>query len=538
MIEALRLSGSAAPRSQRRGVFGRGWLKFLLYGVLLGTSVGSMANAKERSTSGKGNKLWRVYWSPHFELYSCNPDGESRELLHDFEVLRAVLCERFKLVERARLEFSIFYFNDPADLAEYRTGKQAPTASGAFYRRFPDRAVIALALSGDPTGVDKRRIYHEYIHHLFLTAGEELPMWMGEGLAELYAGFRLAGDQVEIGIPPTDRLDPGTVGKALPLETIFADNESPNIHGTEASDALIAESWALLDYWYCGSPGLASAADRFLRMARSQRGVTPSDQRTSFQENFGCDYPEMQEQVARYLRTGDYRSAKLKITAPRVARPETYGSDLPAKSDVGLRLEELAFRMNGSQVAKLALEDFSKRNPNDSRIWEILGAAALLQQDNAFARRCWEQAIAGGSRNPAVFRELGLMASRGWFQSFDAKFRLSPETVRELRALAQGAIALDPTQSASYELLAWVEAYADVPSTANVILVQQHVSSLRDKPRTLLALALVRLRLHRPEEAERVLDVLDSMEADAWTENAAKAVRAELSTAALKSLAP
>ena len=138
-----------------------------------------------------------------------------------------------------------------------------------------------------------------------------------------------------------------------------------------------------------------------------------------------------------------------------------------------------------------------------------MGTDYYYQGDLERARERWRQALTAGSKNPAVYYELMQIEWRRWFERFDYYFRMPDETAEELRALALESLAVAPRQAFAYELLAWVEASAVNPVLANVNTVQENVASVASPLRTLLALAMLRLRVDDLPTASKLLDAIE-----------------------------
>lgn len=495
------------------------WAAWLAGSALLGAEKETMVGVDDK---------WRYYRSPNFECYSRNTESESRGLLHNLELLRAVCLERFKFTERARLDVTVYYFRTVEDFRGYSPeiyGKN--NAFKGYYIARPDRAVISLAPSETVEGA-QRRIFHEYVHHLFKTAEEDPPAWYNEGMAELLAGIRIDGDSLEIGHPHAGRLRALRDEKLMPLQTLFGvTHQSPVFRANDHTGLFYAQSWALLHYWTCGDGKFPpDAAQRFIRVAGNKNTAAAADLQEVFKECFGIDYAEMERRLDRYVFSGTYRYSRGK--APTVVKEANYEMRPVPRDEIRVRLAELALRVNRAPLAKLQLLEAIEKNPTDPRPFEVLGVEAMADRDENGARDRWEQAVAAGTKNVAIFRELGLIESRAWFGQFDYNFRLPADRTERLRSRLQQSIEYAPQQSAAYEMLAWVEAFSEEPSIPNVNLVQAHFGGLKRKPRTLLALAFVRVRVNKPDDARVMLDQLDTMEADAWTARAAEIVRAKL----------
>ena len=69
---------------------------------------------------------------------------------------------------------------------------------------------------------------HEYTHLLIGQFHGSVPLWLNEGLAELYSTMRQDGDKMLVGIPPEGRGEVLVHEPWIPLETLLSvDSGSP-----------------------------------------------------------------------------------------------------------------------------------------------------------------------------------------------------------------------------------------------------------------------------------------------------------------------
>lgn len=461
-------------------------------------------------------KKWQHYQSPHFELYSRNSDGSSRELLHNLELLHALFFSTFRFAERRPAEVTVYYFQSDRELVAYKSANYAKDRElAAYYKALPDRSIIALSAEYDLRQT-QHIIFHEYIHHLFRATGEDPPVWYNEGMAELFSTIEIGSSGLILGKPLPGHVDRLAREDLLPLATLFAVDPQSSIYTQGQHTGLFyAESWALLHYSFFGKDGpTQERLDDFLRFAAAQRWKLDGSAglQAVFRQKVGIDYLAMEKLLERYVRTGRYAARKL--PQPKIAPPESYLQRAVSREEMRERLAELALRVNRDPRGKLALLQALEKNPANFRALESLGADALIDGDEITSRERWERAIAAGSRNPALYHEFALFEGRRWFSQFDYYFRLSEEKTEELRKLLLRSIECAPDQVVAYELLAWVEATAPAPKPVHVNLVQKHFPTLKEKHRTLLALALLRVRLGDPETALQLLADLEKMEPD------------------------
>jgi hypothetical protein len=484
---------------------------------------------------------WRHYRSPNFELYSTQLESESRALLHNLELLRAVVFERFKIVERTRLEVTVFAFAKPEHFQAYLSPQLAGRRVAAYYLARPDRAVICMGpgeverapvVAGPVTlftvtTPPRHVIFHEYIHHLFRATNQQPSVWFNESFAELLATIQVRRDRIEIGHANTATLARLQNEKLLPWETIFGARTVNAVYRDHGQSAMFyAQSWAFLHYLYFGEPKPpAEQVERFMRVMTDRRSAAKVEAAAYFRECFGYDFEELRRRVDKYVGNGKYRYGTQSL--PSIAAPSTYVIRKTEPAERRLRLAELAVRVQQSAAGKFVLLEAQQHSP-EPRVHEVLGSLALVEKDPSGATEHWQKAIDLGSRNIAIARELTLLEGRGLFARFDFDFRLPPEKAEQLRARLLASINQEPAQSAAYEMLALVEAFSAEPRAANVNLVQSHFKQLSEKQRTVVALAMVRVRLGNTAEAENFLAELGELPPDPVAAKIADAIRARL----------
>lgn len=458
---------------------------------------------------------WRHYQSPNFELYSRDSDTQSRELLNNLELLRATFFGMFKLVERRRLDVTVFLFDREKDFQAYLSNRLAKGANfSAFHVTNPDRALIVLGPANDRIAA-QQIIFHEYVHHMYRASGDDPPVWINEGMAELFSTLVVKSNGLEFGRPSGGRLDQFRSEEMMSLEHLFAvDHDSSVFRSGSHTGLFYAESWALMHYWYFGQSDIPAAkVAAFIEEASRKPMPSSADLRRRFQEIFGMDYPAMEKRLDNYTSSGRYVWRRSEL--PKVEPASGYVMRPVTAAEARLRMAELALRVNRSPQAKLVLLEAAQNGTPTPRPFEALGADALREGDESSARERWQQALDAGSTNPAIYRELGRIETRAWFPQFDLYFRLPPDRADRLRDLLRKSIDYSPQQTEAYEMLAWVEAFAPTPNIRNVNLAQSQYEWLTNQDLTLLALAIVR---HRVDDNPGALELLAVLEARSPTD--------------------
>jgi hypothetical protein len=471
---------------------------------------------------------WQYFQSPNFELYSANSTGDSRDLLEHMELLRAIFLETFKLSVRQPQPVTIYYFDRSADFEQYRPAVYRGDAEySGFCLNQADRTVITLAPARDEDTA-RQVIYHEYVHHLFRITEQNPPPWYNEGMAELFSSLEEDHGKLVLGQPVVGRVIDLRNGRMLPFAQLFATPyDSAVFRDSGHVGIFYAQSWALLHYCFFGVHQIPrEKVQVFLDAAGSPKAQEQPEQfRTVCREQLGYDYPGLLAELQRYIARGRF-SGRV-VPRPAIAAKSTYAVRSAPPEEMRERLAELSLRYTQAAYAKYVMLDLLGHR-RDVRLLELLGAIALQEGDERAARERWNEAVSIGSANAAIFRELARLETNQVFSEFNLDYQMPAERATYLRTLLTQSIACAPRQSQGYEQLAWVEAVAAVPSIANVNLVQRHFATLNDRPRTLLALVLVRWRVGDREDALGLLDQLDKMNPGPWVAYGAELTRARI----------
>jgi hypothetical protein len=354
-------------------------------------------------------------------------------------------------------------------------------------------------------------------------------MWYNEGTAEVLAGIQLDGNRVKIGTPLENSAAYLSIEKLLPLDQLFAADRTSRIYTDKHTGVFYAQSWALLHFWHFGKSGFSKdAVDRFLKIAGNRELAEATDLRKHFQQCFGIDYPEMLYRLKDYVRSGSYRYGTQPM--PEFAPSSAYVSRAVAADEIGVRLAELAVRVNRTPAGKLVLLNAMTDRQKDPRSFETLGTDAYLEGDVKSATERWEQALVAGSTNPAIIRELALIEGKQWFGDFNDSFRLPEDATARMRARLLRSIEMEPAQAAAYEMLSWVEAFAERPQPSNINRVIAQLKDMPDKKRTLIGLAAIMLRIGKPEAAVPMLNHVGTLRIDGSEAQAVSVLRERLAS--------
>lgn len=472
---------------------------------------------------------WRHYQSANFELYSRNSESESRDLLHNLELVRAVFFENFKLKPRRAVPMTVFFFSRDKYFDAYLPSPSRELDNiAAFYHSDLDRGTLLMAPTPSFEAA-QQLAFGCYTYHLFSLIDERPPLWYVRGMSGIFRNLELHSSYIGFGKPDAGQIRRLQQSSLLPADSLlFADSASPLYSSNRTHQVFVDQSWALLHYLYFGQHKIPrEQVERFIAfvLARSKDAGT-AQLREAAGATLGLDFAQLNRALDGYARNGRYGWSKLAV--PKVAAAKSFSQRPVPLAEIRLRLAELASRMNDSPMGKLTLLHAADDPAAEPRLHEALGASDYRAGNVDVAEERWSRAFARGTDNPAIFHELSMLEGRRKFQRFDLNYLLPEEAADRLRELLHRSIKAVPDQTTGYEMLAWVEATSKSPSIANINLVQSRFQDLRNKPRTLLALAVVRLRVDDRATALSMLDTLDKMQPDVATAYGAEITRARL----------
>lgn len=192
------------------------------------------------------SKRWTRLDSPNFTLFSSATERTTRSLARDLEELRAALKTLLPDAElHSPVPTWIYVFQHRVDFAPYRPiyDGRREEVDGYFLAHAHGNYV---AIDGDARSDPRRTILHEYLHEVERRNLPGLPLWLAEGLAEVYSSFATRGSEAIVGLPHRNH---GLLFRRQPLmplaELLAIGRGDRDYHRGAQRDMFYAQSWAL-----------------------------------------------------------------------------------------------------------------------------------------------------------------------------------------------------------------------------------------------------------------------------------------------------
>jgi hypothetical protein len=127
-------------------------------------------------------------------LYTDGSKGRAADILEHFERVRSFFLQTINPREAAGKP-RVVVLNSAKTFAAFVDRK----STVACYLGLPHRDLIVIGPAGKVA--DDQTITHEYLHLLVRQAGMRIPLWMNEGIAEVYSTLQPVGQKMRVGTP-------------------------------------------------------------------------------------------------------------------------------------------------------------------------------------------------------------------------------------------------------------------------------------------------------------------------------------------------
>jgi tetratricopeptide (TPR) repeat protein len=468
------------------------------------------------STPAETPPIIQQHWfearTAHFNIYSCGPTQEVARVGGRLEQFRdaysllagaeAVASPPIVVIAFATHEalepFLPLYQGKPANLA-------------AFFHRSSDENLIALSISGQG-GESLNSVFHEYTHLLLRHNDLFWPLWLTEGMADVYSTFETAGGHsVRIGHPLEQYVRLLEKQPLMSLQELFAvTHGSPGYNERDRQGMFYAESWLLTHYLMLGDNAVLKP--RFGQLtALLRQGQLPEQ---AFTNAFRITLPGMENLLRRYLERGRFEPLNLTVNAD-LSAPRSLAMRPISPVEACFRLGDLLMRVNRFDTARTFFEQGQKIAPKSPLPFEGFGLLAAEQKSSDEAARELRAALEHGSTSFLAHYVYAREKLRLSAQSGDNYSRIEGAEGAVIREELQKSLTLMPNFGPAHHLLGFfLLIQGDDLADAEKHL-QRAIQLEPENQAYLFSLAQVQIRKNEPDAARRTLEPLRLPYADA-----------------------
>lgn len=445
---------------------------------------------------------WLNLRSKNFNVISNADEGDTRQLLLKLEQFRFVFSKLVKTQNMAPI--TVVVFKNDGSFKPFKplyNGK--PKNIGGYFQQGRDENLIALNIAASelrPLAL----IFHEYTHYLTSRMQRPLPLWLNEGVAELYSSFEVDKTKVTLGTPIDNHVFFLREKKFLPIRSLFTVRHgSVEYNERDKQGVFYAQSWALAHYLMFGD-----------RMARQPQliefvnllGAGVADEE-AFTRAFKVTPEAMEKSLRDYIGRDSYTVVSLKMESTEGEKDITIKPLSEAESQY--YLGNLLLRSDRLDEAENYFKQAMALDATLATPYEGMGFAAMRRDKYAEAEEFFRQATERGSKNHLAYYYYAEAQHRRALQNAAAV--ITPEAAAQMTKITEAlrsSIKLAPDFAHSHALLAYVLLTGD----ANLDEGEQALkNAIRLEPQNRgfrLNLAQLQMRARKYDEAKKTLEPL------------------------------
>ena len=456
---------------------------------------------------------WFETRTDHFHIYSCGTPQAVFKLAGRLEQFCKAYGWLAGTQSIASPPIAVMAFPDHETLTPFLPLYQGQPANlAAFFMRGSDENLIVLSLPAADSGADDMAvIFHEYTHLLFRHNDRFWPVWLQEGMAEVYSTFATAGGSVTIAGPIAHHLELLKQTPLMPLSELFGvKHDSPQYNESSRQGIFYAESWLLAQFLVAGDqPALRARFGRYTELLRQGENAEEA-----FTNALRISLPGMAAQLQRYLANEVFVPIQLQV-AGNIAAPINLTTHTMTPVEIYFRLGDELLRINRLDTAGAFFDAAQKLAPASPLPYEGKGLLAVQSEDYNEALSELTTALQRGSTSFLAYfiyaRERYRLTANGG----DRYGPIKDEAAAEVSTDLQKSLSLMPEYAPAHELLGFFEMVQGGEPAETEKQLQWAIQLEPENDSYLFTLAQFQFRNGAAAEARQTLEPLLKANVDA-----------------------
>jgi tetratricopeptide (TPR) repeat protein len=323
-------------------------------------------------------------------MFTTAGEKKGRECILYFETVRQFFIDTRFVKNMAGAPVRIVAFRNEKEFRPYAPNEVAM----AFYAGGLDRDFIVMSDIGPeryPAAV------HEYVHLAFEHSGITLPLWLNEGMAELYSTLRPNGKKAVLGDVIPGRILEARNSRLLDLGTLISiGHDSPYYNERNHASIFYDESWALTHMLEVTTEYRPNFPVFFGAIAAG-KGTE-----AAFHKAYGKSLADVQNDLFAYIRGNDFKSLEASIQLEKSAEDPDVQPVSPWDADLVLA-EIMSSSENKAVLGRQMLERLIAEQPKRPEPPAILAELAFREGHSEEAIQMFAKASELGDANPEMY---------------------------------------------------------------------------------------------------------------------------------------
>jgi FimV-like protein len=400
---------------------------------------------------------------------------------------------------------TVILFRDDASFHPFKPLYQGRPANLAGFFQ-PGEDVNYIAISLDPSDRDPfSTAFHEYVHLHVRDNIPGAPLWLNEGLAELYGSLKFSSGEALIGAPLMPYIRLLREQELLPLNTLLSiGTNSPHYNEDDKTGVFYGQSWALVHYLMLGDRSRQDQFKRFLYQV--SRGEAAGK---ALEESFGVTLATLEQELRAYVRRGDFSAQRI----ASVDNPEAYAAYTAiqrsslSEGEANYYLGDLLLHIGRNSDAERYFKQAIALDPGFVPAHASLGLLYVQQRRYAEAKKHLEKA----TTSPQSYMTHYLYAfvlSREGLSPTGRINEYSRENAAVMREQLLRSIKLAPDYAPSHYLLALVNLVTDERLDEALEMAQRARKLAPSRTGYSMLLAQIYIQRSDPAAARLILEPL------------------------------
>lgn len=336
---------------------------------------------------------WISVKSKNFTLIGDAGEKDIRKVAVKLEQFRETVKMLFPKANLERpIPTLVFVFNSDQSFKPFkprRDGKIMELVAGYFVE---GRDNVYIALSTEERGADPYQIiFHEYHHFILDNNFDDPPLWLNEGLAEVYSMFKMNedGDKFRLGMPIGRHIGTLRDRSLLPLKTLFSVNHNSKEYNESGKVGMFyAQSWIFVHYLMFGEAGKRqSQFTNFI--SRLNTGISIEE---NFQQSFQTDFNGMEKELRQYVSKYTFPVIDYSLTKELIFDQEMQTRQM-SEAESEFQLGKLLLQLRQEKEAEKRLVKSIALDANFAPAQTWLGYLRMRQENYDEAEKLLAKAI-------------------------------------------------------------------------------------------------------------------------------------------------